>query len=45
MHLNQEDCTYLINYFDSDRDGSLNFKEFMEVILPCDDNYLRSAAT
>jgi Ca2+-binding EF-hand superfamily protein len=35
----------LVKYFDSDSDGFLNYQEFMQVMLPCDDMYLRSAAT
>lgn len=35
----------LTKYFDSDKDGFLNYQEFMQVLLPCDDMYLRSAAT
>lgn len=35
----------IIQYFDTDQDGGLNYKESMEVMLPCDDLYLRSDAT
>ncbi len=39
------DCGFLLKYFDTDMDGALNYTEFMQVLLPCDDLYLRSAAT
>lgn len=35
----------LVSYFDGDHDNYLNYQEFMQIMLPCDDMYLRSAAT
>jgi hypothetical protein len=35
----------LVKYFDGNNDGFLDYQEFMQVMLPCDDMYLRSAAT
>ena len=35
----------LIQYFDSDCDGMLSYKEAMEVMLPCDDLVLRAAVS
>ena len=35
----------MITYFDLDRDGRLNYHDFLQVLLPCDNPYLRSAAT
>jgi len=32
----------IINYFDAERHGGLLYKEFMEVLLPCDDLNLRA---
>ena len=35
----------MINYFDLDGDGQLNYHDFLQVLLPCDNPFLRSAAT
>ena len=43
--ITEADCYYLIKFFDSDEDGKLNFPDFMQMILPCDNTYLRSVAT
>ena len=39
------DCDYLIKYFDIDCDGVLNYTEFMQMVLPCDNLLLRSEAS
>lgn len=39
------DIHLVVKYFDGDHDGYLNYQEFMQIMLPCDDMYLRSAAT
>lgn len=39
------DCQYIVGYFDTDCDNALSYKESMEVMLPCDDLYLRSEVT
>jgi len=39
------DIQMLVKYFDGDNDSFLNYQEFMQIMLPCDDMYLRSAAT
>jgi Ca2+-binding EF-hand superfamily protein len=39
------DCQYLVKYFDVDGDNSLNYTEFMQMILPCDNLRLRSVAS
>ena len=36
------DAAKLIRYFDSDCDGILSYNDFIQIILPCDDNGLRS---
>ena len=41
----ERDCQYVITYFDTDVDNALSYKECMEVMLPCDDLYLRSEVT
>jgi hypothetical protein len=44
-HLSVRDCNLLIKYFDIDLDQALNYTEFMQMILPCDDLRLRSEAS
>lgn len=44
-HLNERECGRIVTYFDSDNDNGLNYKEWMEVLLPCDDLYMRSVIT
>lgn len=34
-----------MDYFDVDRDGHLNYQEFIQMILPCDNLLLRSEAS
>ena len=43
--MSPEDFIFMITYFDLDRDGRLNYHDFLQVLLPCDNPYLRSAAT
>ncbi len=40
-----EDFIFLLTYFDLDGDGKLNYHDFLQILLPCDNPYLRSAAT
>lgn len=35
----------MIKYFDIDMDGGLNYTEFLQMILPCDDLILRAEAS
>ena len=35
----------MINYFDLDKDHKLNYHDFIQMLLPCDDSFLRAAAT
>lgn len=44
-HLSERDCGRVVEYFDSDGDNGLNYKEWMELLLPCDDLYMRSEIT
>ena len=41
----QQDCQLLVKYFDIDQDGGLNYTEFLQMILPCDDLVLRAEAS
>ncbi len=36
---------YLIKFFDSDEDGVLNYTDYMQLIITCDDAYLRAVVT
>lgn len=40
-----EDFIFMVTYFDLDGDGKLNYHDFLQILLPCDNPYLRSAAT
>jgi hypothetical protein len=35
----------MINYFDNSKTGKLRYTDFIQVLLPCDDSFLRAAAT
>ena len=43
--LEPNDFDLLIAYFDLDKDSALNYHDFIQILLPCDDHYLRAAAT
>jgi hypothetical protein len=34
-----------VDYFDIDKNGRLSYSEFLQMILPCDDLFLRSTVT
>lgn len=36
------DCARLVRFFDSDEDGYLSYADFIQIVLPCDDNYMRA---
>ena len=38
------DCARLVSFFDSDGDGYLSFTDFLQIVLPCDNNTLRLEA-
>lgn len=44
-NITEADCYYLVKFFDSDVDGRLNYPDFMQLVLPCDNPALRAAAT
>jgi Ca2+-binding EF-hand superfamily protein len=31
-----------VKFFDSDEDGRLSFQDFIQIVLPCEDNFLRN---
>jgi len=35
----------MIKYFDLDGDELLNYHDFLQMVLPCDDAYLRAAVS
>lgn len=43
--MSPEDFIFMVTYFDLDGDGKLNYHDFLQILLPCDNPYLRSAAT
>lgn len=43
--LEPEDFTSMVRYFDLDADKKLNYHDFLQILLPCDDAFLRAAAT
>jgi hypothetical protein len=44
-NMTEADCYYIVKFFDADEDGRLHFPDFMQMVLPCDNNVLRSTAT
>ena len=40
----ESECYRLVKFFDSDEDGRLSFNDFVQMILPCEDNTLRNVA-
>lgn len=43
--LEPEDFTAFVRYFDLDGDKKLNYHDFIQVLLPCENAFLRAAAT
>lgn len=43
--LEGEDFKQMIDYFDLDGDRMINYHDFLQIILPCDDAYLRAAVS
>lgn len=41
----EADCYYVVKFFDSDEDGRLNYPDFMQMVLPCNNMQLRATAT
>ena len=38
---NESDCFRLLRFFDSDEDGRLSYQDFIQMVLPCEDSFLR----
>ena len=43
-HASEAELFQLVRFFDSDEDGRLSFQDFLQMLLPCEDNYLRNIA-
>ena len=41
-HVLDSELCILVAFFDSNGNGRLNFQEFLQIVLPCEDNYLRN---
>ena len=41
LHSSESECHRLLKFFDSDEDGRLSFNDFIQMLLPCEDNFLR----
>lgn len=41
-HVSESECYNLICFFDSDGNKRLSFQEFIQMLLPCEDNVLRN---
>ncbi len=41
FHATEHDCYELVKFFDSDEDGKLSYGDFIQMVLPCEDQYLR----
>jgi hypothetical protein len=39
---NESDCNAVVKYFDSLEEGALNYSDFLQIIMPCDDMDLRA---
>ena len=41
-HVSESEAYTLVQFFDSNGDGRLSFQEFLQMVLPCEDNFLRN---
>ena len=39
----EADTHYIVKYFDSNSDDMLEYEDLMQMVMPCDDQYLRAA--
>ena len=44
-NITEAETYYVVKFFDSDEDGKLNYPDFMQLVLPCDNAHLRARAT
>lgn len=45
MDVNEADCYFVMKFFDSDEDGKLNYPDFLQIVLPCTNQKIRSSTT
>ena len=41
-HVSESEAYALVQFFDSNGNGRLSFQEFLQMFLPCEDNFLRN---
>lgn len=39
----EADTHYIVKYFDSNADEMIYYEDLMQIVMPCDDQYLRAA--
>ena len=39
----EADTHYIVKYFDSNEDEMLEYEDLMQMVMPCDNQYLRAA--
>jgi Ca2+-binding EF-hand superfamily protein len=42
QHVTEPELYQLVRYFDCDEDGRLSFQDFLQILLPCEDNFVRN---
>eukprot|EP00347_Sterkiella_histriomuscorum_P002829 403366641 len=40
-----DECQYIVRFFDSDEDAKLSYSDFLQLLVPCDNNILRCQVT
>lgn len=38
----EADTFYIVKYFDSSDNEQLDYEDFLQIVMPCDDQYLRA---
>jgi len=41
-YVNEVECFYIFRYFDKDKDGFLDFDDFLRMVMPNDDMFQRA---
>jgi len=45
MHATESDTNLIVAYFDQDKDLRLNYSDYLQMVLSCEDGYLRALAS